>query len=110
MKLVITFPCELIPFIMNDSEDECIRAVNTARSQGWDFAESDSVVKSDFICLHAFRPSHGKPISRQRRYYIHGEEILLKTTADQPDEVVPTKELLAYEKGYPVSEIMTIVI
>lgn len=110
MELIITFPGELVPFCINDSEDECLRAVNAARSQGWNFSKANYVVKSDFICLHAFKTTAETPKNRPKRYYIRGEKILLETPADQPDEVVPTKELLAYENNCPVSEISAIVI
>lgn len=105
MLLVITFPNETIPFIEDElSEEEVIRIIGKAKEIGWTF-QQNCIVEPDRVILHA-----KKEISRRKkkRYYILDEKVILVTSDDSPDEILPTKHLLAYEKGVSISQITAI--
>lgn len=105
MLLIITFPNELIPFQLFDSEENCLKAIQIARKQGWEFHSKRARIRNDFICLHAMKKNQP---SKQKRYYIYRDKVLLETSCDQPDEIEPTKELLAYEHDCDSSAIYAI--
>ena len=105
MLLVITFPNETIPFIEDElSEEEVIRIIGKAKEIGWTF-QQNCIVEPDRVVLHAI-----KKISRRKkkRYYILDEKVILVTPNDSPGEILPTKHLLAYEKGVSISQITAI--
>lgn len=109
MLLVITFPNETIPFIEDElSEEEVIRIIGKAKEIGWTF-QQNCIVEPDRVVLHAMKEI-SREISRRKkkRYYILDEKVILVTPDDSPDEILPTKHLLAYEKGVSISQITAI--
>lgn len=100
MLLIIIFPNETIPFIEDNlSETECIQIIQKAKELGWYFQEDHYIVESDRIILHARKHENSYRIrsKKKERYYILDEKVLLTTTIDDPNEILPTKELLAFE-------------
>lgn len=104
MYLCILFPKETIPFELFSSEEMCLKAIEMARKQGWEFNERTSIIKDDLILLHACH----KQSPKKKRIYILDEKVLLETDIGCPDEVFPTKELLAYENHCSVDDVKAV--
>ena len=107
MFLCITFNHETIPFILdNATEAECLRAIEKAK-EWFRFDENRFTVESDRIILHAWDKSSGKVVSK-KRLYCYNDRVILQTDAKYPDEVDPTRELLAYERNIEPSNICVV--
>ena len=105
MYLCITFQNELVPFILEQATDkECMQAIEKAKDMGFHFNRANYVVENDRIILHAI---NGTQKSKHILYCLNGE-VILQTDARYPDEIIPTKELLAYEMDVDVDQIYTV--
>lgn len=105
MKLVIGFCGELTPFILENSDAECLRAIEIAKKDFY-FNRETSTVRDDFIFLMAYPKSKPSLTGKKaKRYYILHDKVILVTDVDCPDEIIPTKELLADEKNCSINEI-----
>ena len=100
MFLCVAFNGELLPFMMDmATEEECIKAIEKLK-EDYNFSKADYVVESDRIILHAWKKKVMK-----KRLYILKDTVILQTDTCYPDEVQPTKELLAFERNVSVEEI-----
>lgn len=103
MLLCIMLPNETTPFILDQkSEVECIQTINRAEKMGYEFDKTNFMIESDRIILHARKTGKRLP---QKRYYVLNDKVILITSLDCPDEVQPTKNLLAAEKNVDASKI-----
>lgn len=100
MFLCVAFNGELLPFMMDmATEEECIKAIEKLK-EDYNFSKADYIVESDRIILHAWKKKVMK-----KRLYILNDTVILQTDTCYPDEVQPTKELLAFERNVSVDEI-----
>lgn len=107
MFLCITFENELIPFILdNATEDECLKAIETAKNMGFAFNKSIYTIESDRIVLHAHKTS-GKPITK-KRLYCYADKVILQTDTKCPDEIESTRKLLACERNIQPDKICVV--
>lgn len=106
MLLCIMLPNETTPFILEQkSEVECIQTIGRAEELGYEFDKTNFMIESDRIILHARKTGKRLP---QKRYYVLNDKVILITSLDCPDEVQPTKNLLAAEKNVDASKIIVI--
>ena len=103
MFLCIAFAGESIPFVMDDADEDCLRAIELCKKDFY-FNRKTAVVRTDHVYLEAW-PKKRPP---RRRLYIHGDKVIFETDTDCPDEIEPTRELLAYERQCPPSEIQCV--
>lgn len=100
MFLCVAFNGELLPFMMDmATEEECIKAIEKLK-EDYNFSKADYVVESGRIILHAWKKKVMK-----KRLYILKDTVILQTDTCYPNEVQPTKELLAFERNVSVDEI-----
>lgn len=106
MLLCICFTGESIPFILDmATEDEVLRAISKCKEM-FDIDDRNYTVESDRIILHARKRNN--PPKREKRLYCWNDKIILQTPADYPDEVEPTRELLANERGINLKDICVV--
>ena len=106
MLLCIMLPNETTPFILEQkSEVECIQTIGRAEELGYEFDKTNFIIESDRIVLHA-RKTGNK--GQKKRCYVLNDKVILITSTDCPDEVQPTKNLLAAEKNVDASKITVI--
>lgn len=106
MLLCIMLPNETTPFILEQkSEVECIQTIGRAEELGYEFDKTNFMIESDRIILHARKTGKRLP---QKRYYVLNDKVILITSSDCPDEVQPTKNLLAAEKNVDASKITVV--
>lgn len=104
MDMIMTLGDDPMPFVMqNVPESECLRAVEVARSLGFEFDKNSPSTKvtDTLIRLHGYEKKRPK----KRRLYVYGDGVLLETDTSCPEEKEPTKALLAYEKDIDASLI-----
>lgn len=110
MFLELIFAGETIPFIEDNlSLDECIHIIDVAKSM-FVLDDRNVIIDEDRVILH-MRNRDYKPeraLRKIKRLYCSNDKVLLQTPADYKDEIEPTKELLAYEKGIAPSQICVI--
>lgn len=108
MFLCITFNHEAIPFILPEAtEEECLRAIEKAKEM-FVFDTQRYTVESDRIILHAWNKPKGSIKYPKKRVYCWNDKVLLQTDTKYPDEVEPTRKLLAYERGINAKDICVI--
>ena len=106
MLLCITFEDELLPFIMNEATtDEVFHAIKVARTM-FEFSKANYVVEADRVVLHAY-PKRTAP-KPKKRLYCYNDKVILQTDTKYPDEVEPTRILLAMERNISLDKIQVI--
>lgn len=101
MFLCITFNGETMPFLLHDSDEECLRAIEVVKKD-FNFNRQTAIIKNDFVYLEAFK-KHSK-----KRIYVYKDRVILETSSDYTDEIDATKKLLAYEKQCSQNEIYAV--
>lgn len=106
MFLCIRFYGESIPFILDmATEDEVLRAISKCKEM-FDIDDRNYTVESDRIILHA--KERNRPSKKKKRLYCWNDKIILQTSADCSDEIEPTRELLANERGISLKDICVV--
>lgn len=99
MVLDIAFEGELIPFHMEASEAEVIRAIEKAKEM-FCFDQNCYTVTDDrvFLLAHDKVEDSVRMQKKHKRLYVFGDKIILQTDGQFPEEIEPTRLLLAHEK------------
>ena len=106
MLLIIHFKDETLPFIMSEAtEAEVLHAIEVAKKD-YRFVKDTAIIESDRIILHAW-DKISKPYPR-KRLYCYNDQVILQTDTKYKEEVEPTRQLLAYERGISPNQICVV--
>lgn len=100
MFLCIAFVGESIPFVMDDADEDCLKAIELCKKDYY-FNRQTAIVRTDHVYLEA----HPKKKPPKKRLYVYNDKVILETDTQYRDEIRPTKELLAYERQCNPEEI-----
>ena len=103
MFLCIAFAGESIPFVMDDADEACLKAIEICKKDFY-FNRQTAVVETDHVYLEAWpREKQAK-----RRLYVYNDKVILETDMQCEDEVEETKQLLAYERHCKLENIQCV--